>query len=247
MIQAKLRKKKELSAIFIHFYECGIQRCASAWNFCIFRLQICIFSLRIQESKSEPHRGSSGARFPGTVPNLVDLTTDEYSFVIKCLVSRHLPVRRKTPPPCRGGGSKSWRGFPPTCHSARGTKRPLWPPQGEQNGHYGRREGNKRALWPPHGEQKGRYAPVGVSPLRPFGARPPARRDSSFLPALTADIQKFVKAGTLRHPIASIHFSISVKSPKMRTVPSSGARLPGGVWKRGRPPRARCRQRGGFS
>ena len=49
--------------------------------------------------------------------------------------------------------------------------------------------------------------------LRPFGARPPARRDSSFLPALTADIQKFVKAGTLRYPIASIHFSISVKSP----------------------------------
>ncbi len=30
MIQAKLRKKKELSAIFIHFYECGIQRCAAA-------------------------------------------------------------------------------------------------------------------------------------------------------------------------------------------------------------------------
>ena len=29
--------------------------------------------------------------------------------------------------------------------------------------------------------------------LRPFGARPPARRDSSFRPALTTDIQKFVK------------------------------------------------------
>ena len=63
-------------------------------------------------------------RIMGTVPNLGDLTTDEYSFVIKCPASRHLPVRSKTPPPCRGGGSKSRRGFPP-CHSARGgTKRP---------------------------------------------------------------------------------------------------------------------------
>ena len=157
MIQAKLRKKKELSAIFIHFYECGIQRCAAAWNFCIFRLQICILSLRIQESKSEPHRGSSGARFPGTVPNLVDLTTDEYSFVIKCLVSRHLPVRRKTPPPCRGGGSKSRRGFPPTCHSARGTKRPLWPPQGKQKGRYDPPHGEQTAIIAAARETKGHY------------------------------------------------------------------------------------------
>ena len=43
--------------------------------------------------------------------------------------------------------------------AARETKRPLWPPQGKQNGHYGRRKENKTALWPPHGEQKGRYAP----------------------------------------------------------------------------------------
>ena len=52
--------------------------------------------------------------------------------------------------------------------AARGTKRPLWPPQGEQKGHYGRRKGNKRAimaaargtkrpLWPPQGEQNGHY------------------------------------------------------------------------------------------
>ena len=48
------------------------------------------------------------------------------------------------------------------------TKRPLWPPHGEQNGHYGRHMENKtgnmaatwrtkRAIWPPHGEQNGQY------------------------------------------------------------------------------------------
>ena len=94
-----------------------------------------------------------------TVPNLVDLTTDEYSFVIKCPASRHLPVRRKTPPPCRGGGSKSRRGFPSTYHSARETKQPLWPPHGKQKGRYDPARETKRPLWPPHGEQKGRYAP----------------------------------------------------------------------------------------
>ena len=105
----------------------------------------------------------------GTVPNLGDLTTDEYSFVIKCPASRHLPVRRKNSP-CRGGGSKSRRGFPPTCHSARGTKRPLWPPQGKQKGRYDpargtkrplwRRKGNKRVVTTPQGKQKGRYDPA---------------------------------------------------------------------------------------
>ena len=85
----------------------------------------------------------------GTVPNHEDLTTDEYSFVIKCPAFRHLPVRRKTPPPCRGGGSKSRRGFPPTYHSAWETKGSLRPSAWR----------TKRPLWPPHGEQKGRYAP----------------------------------------------------------------------------------------
>ena len=88
----------------------------------------------------------------GTVPNLGDLTTDEYSFVIKCPASRHLPVRRKTPPPCRGGGSKSRRDFPSTYHSAWQTKRPLWPPQGER---------------------KGRYDPVGVRPPPPLRGSSP--------------------------------------------------------------------------
>ena len=69
--------------------------------------------------------------------------------------------------------------------SAWRTKRPLWPPHGEQNGQYGRHMENKtgnmaatwrtkraiwpphgnmaatwrtkRAIWPPHGEQNGQY------------------------------------------------------------------------------------------
>ena len=68
------------------------------------------------------------------------------------------------------------------------------PPHGEQNGHYGRRTANRRVVTPPWVRD----------PLRPSGARPPARRDSSFLAALTADILKFVKAGTLYY---SIRFS----------------------------------------
>ena len=134
----------------------------------------------------------SEIRIMGTVPNLGDLTTDEYSFVIKCPDSRHLPVLSKTPPPCRGGGSKSRRGFPP-CHSARGG----------QNGHYGRRKGNKRALWPPHGEQKGRYAPVGVSPLPPL-------RDSS-----SCEAGQFIPASfDCRHSeVCKSRNSVSLNSP----------------------------------
>ena len=139
----------------------------------------------------------------GTVPNLVDLTTDEYSFVIKCPASRHLPVRRKTPPPCRGGGSKSRRGFPSTYHSARETKGSLRP-----------RKENKTVIMAAARRTEGALRPRGCEPLRPFGARPPARRDSSFLSALTADIQKFVNAGTLRHPIASIRFPLVLNPPK---------------------------------
>ena len=96
-------------------------------------------------------------RKSGTVPNLGGLTTDEYSFVIKCPASRHLPMRRKTPPPCRGGGSKSRRGFPPTCHSAKGTKRPLWPPQGKQKGRYDPPHGEQTAIIAAARETKGHY------------------------------------------------------------------------------------------
>ena len=60
-----------------------------------------------------------------------------------------------------GVGSKSRRGFPPTYRSARETKRPLWPPQGKQNGHYGRHKGNKRVVTTPQGKQKGIMAAAG--------------------------------------------------------------------------------------
>ena len=116
-----------------------------------------------------------GSRNIGTVPNLGDLTTDEYSFVIKCPASRHLPVRRKTPPPCRGGGSKSRRGFPPTYHSARETKgslrpsawrtkRPLWPPRGKQKGIMAAARRTERALRPRGCETPS--APPGLVPLQ---------------------------------------------------------------------------------
>ncbi len=94
-------------------------------------------------------------RKSGTVPNLGGLTTDEYSFVIKCPASRHLPMRRLAGEVARRAG---------------GVSHPRVIPQGEQNGHYGRRKGNKRVvttlrmankrpLWPPQGKQKGRYDP----------------------------------------------------------------------------------------
>ena len=77
----------------------------------------------------------------------------------------------KNPSACRGGGSKSRRGFPPTYRPAKGTKRPLWPPQGKQKG-----------IWPPHGEQKGRYAPVGVRPPPPLRGLSPCEA-GQFIPA----------------------------------------------------------------
>ena len=109
-------------------------------------------------------------RKSGTVPNLGGLTTDEYSFVIKCPASRHLPMRRKTPPPCRGGGSKSRRGFPPTCHSAKGTKRPLWPPQGKQKG-----------IMAAARRTEGALRPVGVRPPPPLRGSSPCKA-GQFIP-----------------------------------------------------------------
>ena len=128
----------------------------------------------LKSGATEVRISESASPEKGTVPKLGDLTTDEYSFVIKCTASRHLPVRRKTPPPCRGGGSKSRRGFPPTCHSARGTRRPLWPPQGKQKGrydparrtkgHYGRRKANRRGVTSRGCETPS--APSGLVPLQ---------------------------------------------------------------------------------
>ena len=48
----------------------------------------------------------------GTVPNLGDLTTDEYSFVIKCIASPHLPVRRKNSSALQGRWLEEPEGFP---------------------------------------------------------------------------------------------------------------------------------------
>ena len=118
----------------------------------------------------------------GTVPNLGDLTTDEYSFVIKCPASRHLPVRRKKllrlvgEVARRAGGVSHPRIIPQGKQKGR-----YAPPHGEQNGHYGRREGNKKALWPPHGEQNGRYAPVGVRPPPPLRGSSPCKA-GQFIP-----------------------------------------------------------------
>ena len=68
----------------------------------------------LKSGATEVRISESASPEKGTVPKLGDLTTDEYSFVIKCTASRHLPVRRKTPPPCRGGGPQGRRGFPCT-------------------------------------------------------------------------------------------------------------------------------------
>ena len=75
--------------------------------------------------------------FRGTVPNLGDLTTEEYSFVIKCPASRHLPVRRKNSSALQGRWLEEPEGFfHPVIL------------QGEQNGHYGRRTANRRGVTP---------------------------------------------------------------------------------------------------
>ena len=83
----------------------------------------------------------------GTVPNLGDLTTDEYSFVIKCPASRHLPVRRKKLLRLVGEVARRAGGvFHPRIIPQGKQKGRYAPPHGEQNGHYGRREGNKRVV-----------------------------------------------------------------------------------------------------
>ena len=68
----------------------------------------------------------NGPQFGGTVPNLGDLTTDEYSFVIKCPASCHLSVRRK----------KLLRLAGEVARRAGGVFRPRVIPQGKQKGRY---------------------------------------------------------------------------------------------------------------
>ena len=77
-------------------------------------------------------------------------------------------------------------GFPTHVSFRKGNKTAIMAAARETKGSLRPRKANRRGVTTPHGEQKGRYTPVEVSPLRPFGARPPARRGSSFLPALTA-------------------------------------------------------------
>ena len=136
----------------------------------------------------------------------MDLTTAEYSFVIKsnALLPVTCPCGEKTPPPCRGGGSKSRRGFPPTYCSAKETKRPLWPPQGKQKG-----------IMAAARRTEGALRPRGCEPPPPLRARPPARRDSSFRPALTADIQDSVLLNSFNS-----FFQMVLPPPRMRAVPS---------------------------
>ena len=62
--------------------------------------------------------------------------------------------------------------------------------------------------------------PWAWGPLRPFGARPPARRDSFLLPDFTPDIQRLVETKKLHViPFHQFIFPFGIKSPKMRTVP----------------------------
>ena len=135
------------------------------------------------------------------------IATDEYSFVIKCL----LPVNC----PC---GEKLLRLAGEVARRAGGVSHPRVIPQGKQNGHYGRRKGNKTAimaaaretkgpLWPPQGEQKGRYAPVGVRPPPPLRGLSPCEA-GQFIPAgFDCRHSEVVKAGILYHSIPAIRFS----------------------------------------
>ena len=113
---------------------------------------------------------------------------------LKSIKQRVCPSGGKTPPPCRGGGPQGRRGFPCTRVTS-----PLFP---------------TRLCCP---WMRPVLFPWAWDPLRPFGARPPARRDSSFLSALTADIHL---RETPRHTNSSIHFPDGVKSPqKIQTDP----------------------------
>ena len=85
-------------------------------------------------------------------------------------------------PPCPFGARPPARQDSFSWPSAWQTKRPLWPPHGEQKGRYDPARETKRPLWPPHGEQKGRYAPVGVRPPPPLRGSSPCKA-GQFIPA----------------------------------------------------------------
>ena len=104
----------------------------------------------------------SEIRIMGTVPNLGDLTTDEYSFVIKCIASPHLPVRRKNSSALQGRWLEEPEGFPILSFR-----------KGNKRGVTALRMANKTAIMAAAREQKGRYAPVGVRPPPPLRGSSP--------------------------------------------------------------------------
>ena len=134
----------------------------------------------------------------------MDLTTAEYSFVIKCPASRHLPVRRKNSSALQGRWLEEPEGFPTHVSFRKGNKTAIMAAARETKGHYGRRTANRRGV-----------TPRGCEPPPPLRARPPARRDSSFRPALTADIQDSVLLNSFNS-----FFQMVLPPPRMRAVPS---------------------------
>ena len=96
----------------------------------------------------------------GAVPDFVDFTTDEYSFVIKCTASRHLPVWRKNSSALQGRWLEEPEGFPTHVSFRKGNKRvvttlrmanktAIMAAARETKGYYGRRKANRRVVTPP--------------------------------------------------------------------------------------------------
>ena len=137
------------------------------------------------------HNVLTGSRNLGTVPNLVDLTTDEYSFVIKCPASGTCPCGEKLlrlagEVARRAGGVSHPRIIPQGKQKGRYDQGRYDPPHGKQNGHYGRRKRNKRvvttlrmanktAIMAAARETKGALRPrkANRGGVRPRGCEPP--------------------------------------------------------------------------
>ena len=101
----------------------------------------------------------------------MDLTTAEYSFVIKCPASRHLPVRRKNSSALQGRWLEEPEGFPTHVSFRKGNKTAIMAAARE----------TKRPLWPPQGKQKGIMAAARRTEgaLRPRGCEPPSAPSGS--------------------------------------------------------------------
>ena len=103
------------------------------------------------------------ADFEGTVLNLGDLITDEYSFVIKCPAFRHLPVRRKNSSALQGRWLEEPEGFP-THVSFRMANKTAIMAAARETKRYDLARKTKRPLWPRGCETPS--APSGLVPLR---------------------------------------------------------------------------------